>query len=984
MPTRIVVAILLIASSPCLGESDTSTVGLPHDYADFAMHPETGGIAALSAETNQVDVFRLEDFEGKKTAKPSVSIQVGSAPVSVFYKKYADQEVFAVVCSGDSHMFLINARANQAGTFEVIRKIDVAQAGVSSVFGSNNEEDPFVYYCYGSGHDSATGVVNLKTMSNQGKAFGDSMDAAISANGDYAYRRGPWSPSGFDALKLTTDFSEAKPKFAQIYDEHRSTPAYTPDPFNQYVFCSTAAYPVGLGKATASLPFVPYAFFREQPIIIGMKASGYPSRSRSSRDRSQSNEVKLLAASYNTLTQAGEPVTLDLKPLKGERSLPRGVRSQADFKRLSKRTRMFADEGRKRVVFARGDAISLVPLEKFAVPAEPFLMAELTTNSVLVDQAATITVKSKDSRVKIRLDDLPQGMQAAGNVLTWTPESDQIGTHTIVATLDYERIQRTVRFDVSVKSPSVQLPFAPTGFSVNRKGSHAFIWKGPVPDRYGRNPDISGAETIRVAVVNLKTGTVEAEKKLGQGIRSAIVTDRVVAITPMRTGGSTLEVLKLSDLTRVKTLVAESPISRSSLWGDKLVLETKNAIEVYDAASLQKRRTFATSQNSSLTSLQRATANPLTDAGLFVAGVLYGPDLQPQFVTHPGSILTASGVARRRQNAYHPPGYLTPNTRVNSSSSSRSGPRRVAFRRVPGANRSVALDSQSRRIVPSGTHMSRATIVDLILTVSGDVDARRVIARETREGSATTSKPALECNSNTAFVMYDRSVFAWSLPQPKAQEESAQLEWIPTQSVIALHSTGTTRLENRLKGGKKPIDYSVPRSVPGMTVNAKTGVISLDNRAVSEAMLKQVVSTMKSESRGQQLVGLVQSRETQIMRSATQILGRKPKGFPLALPIEITATDADLASKTVQYYVIAEVPMKNLLTVLTKEDAATEKQRAEATTRRMAAAAAAVAKKDSGSVDEIKKLSEKVAALEDRIDLLTRQLAAVLKKLDDK
>jgi hypothetical protein len=203
---------------------------LPSVMADFAINPTTGDIAAVDPTAHRARLFRAS--EGFKSESDADNVRLGDTPIAIAYKRFGDQDFFAAVCTQDSHMYVIDAE-----NFSLVKKIPLASAGVSSVTGSLNPEDPFVYYNYGSGHGSSAGVVDLRKMVDRGAAFGDSMDCAISADGRVAYRRGPWSPSGFASLLMMNDFTDEKPVFAPLHREHRSTRGYIPDPAGAYTIC---------------------------------------------------------------------------------------------------------------------------------------------------------------------------------------------------------------------------------------------------------------------------------------------------------------------------------------------------------------------------------------------------------------------------------------------------------------------------------------------------------------------------------------------------------------------------------------------------------------------------------------------------------------------------------------------------------------------------------------------------------------------------
>jgi hypothetical protein len=509
------------ASAPRSDAAPASTppLDMPEDYSDYALNPETGDILALSVDKGEAVLFRGKDLDARKI-EPAAKVRVGSTPCVAFFKRYHDLRVFAVICSQDAHMYVINAAE---GT--LLKKIDLSQSGVSNVTGSINPDDPFVYYNFGGGHGSIAGVVNLRSMENQAQAFNSSMDCAFSASGEIAYRRGPWSPSGFESLIRTNSLNDDKPAFVRLFYQHTSTLEYIPDPFDRYVAAGTSIYSRSLEKNEADLNFMPQCFFRSRPLIIGVSATRV-------HGLEQPSNIVLNSASYNTFSAIGTPVRLALAGSSDNGELPRGVATQADFKRVSKRTRVFADDARKKVIYAARRQIFFVGLDEFKLPDEPFLQATLEgSHALATGQTSSLSVKLLDPRATITFDDLADGMKANGSQLQWQPRGDQLGPAKVTATIKAGDIQRTTTFELHVVYPSIALPFALAGMSVNPPGTQAVIWDGPPSDRpHTASPEQNRAEGCALARVDLESGNVLAKRRLSEAIRRAVLTDEYAVL----------------------------------------------------------------------------------------------------------------------------------------------------------------------------------------------------------------------------------------------------------------------------------------------------------------------------------------------------------------------------------------------------------------------------------------------------------------------
>ena len=973
------VALLLIAT---IARAETRTAILPAEFADFAMHPETGAVAALSAETNEVALFRYADLKAVESA-PAAKIKVGGTPCSVVYKRFGDKRVFAVVCSQDSHMYVIDAGATATAPFAQLAKIELAQSGVSYVTASINPEDPFLYYCYGGGHDSLTGAVSLRDMTNQGVAFADSMDCAISASGTVAYRRGPWSPSGFESLMLSGSLADKKPTFSRLFYAHNSTAQYVPDPFNRFTAAGVAIHTVGLEKKEATLDFTPLCFFQTKPILVGVSGGDLGTQEK--------GPILLRAASYNTFTNVGEQVRISPSYPGGDGNLPRGTGGSGDFKRVAKRARMVADDVREQVVYFSANSVTFVPLADFEIPKEPFLFAQLDKTELVAGKANTLTLKVADPQVKLSTGDLPEGMRTNGGELSWTPDLSQIGPATIVITLEHGNIQRTQHFELTVRFPCLRLPFAAQGLVVDADSKTAVVWDAAPPrDQFGR-PTGADSQTTNLAVVDLATGAVTAQRRISAAVHEAVVTDKYfVFCSPPGGGGPTCEVLKLGDLSREKSLVAAGDIQVLRCAGGNLFLQSVGEVEVFKGDTFKRLGSFPfRSEQGGYPHPERVGVLP---AGIYSQGTLFGFDLQPQLIVAPQLPGTSNTTAR-----VTPPPFLS-----NTSDPQRplqrqphfDGQSQLAEGVIPGTKRFVTVESKRQIIQVPGTVHTNRVKTELVASVAGTT-SRQVLSIRT-SGEETANKPAAPpaicIVNNEALILDGAGLFRWPLPKPSADDATPTLSFVPQQSALVLAGE-TTQLKHETVGGKAPLTFSLPPGSP-MQIDEKTGTILLDNKQTLAEARRVLKGHVQMPGHNETLVEALRSKAQTWIEHATFILRRKPAGIPVAVPIRVTVADSDFASVTTQYYVIAELPSTEIVTELQQLDAEraatlakAEEARAKAEEARPAAKPAIPAAGDPLTAPaeggtEVAELKRRIMSLEQRLDVMTRLLNTAAEKLE--
>lgn len=969
-------------------QAEIKVVDLPRNYADFAFNPESGTIASIDSEMGEVLIYELEDQVTGK-AKPSASLKVGLTPCSIFYKKYQQRHYFAIVCTKDSNLFLVEEEKpspQKRGTFKLAGKIDLEKTDISSVTGSRNPEDPNIYYCYGSGHESVAGAVTLKSMKNTTFAFRDSMDCSVSAGGLIIYHRGPWSPSGFKSASRANPLEEETPIFAPLFSEHRSAAEYLPDPLDTYTACGAELYSRNLDKKIATLPFLPVAFFKTKPIIIGMKD---PSNRFYTEEKDQSG-LKLMAASYNTFTQVGTSVSLDHRLDKEPRLIPSGRSGNGDFKRIIYRYRVFADDARQRVLFANGKQLQIIDLEDFEVPQEPLLASSFAeVPSFIVGEEKELTLQAADPSTKFSVEDKPEGMKLNGNKLRWTPTLEQIGTFPLSISLSVDELKATQLMEVEVTYPSIRLPFSPTGFALDETGTKGLIWDGsadPSADElanYARNPTRT-AGTVQMALIDLKTGTVDVERKLSEKIGTALIAGDLILLKAKSSNTTRCDVLALKDLQRIKSIVTDSPITKMAVLGNHLALATQTGrIDIYDKKNFEKVKSF-----------DRPQVNPgnfiIDGAGgnIFAQGILWDAELKPALLLAP-NIIPAMGPTRdfTSQEFIKKPENFNVQMYANQPPTG-TGQNLVAFRVIPDSNVRLRLNKTHRVDHDPNSPTVARVEHKLVLTAEGAIDATQVITRT--QGSvnypneAKTSSPLMETTSKEAYVISDKKLYRWKIPSPPegAEDLLQPLSWNQRSTTITILDTGKTELQHQVFGGKSPYSFGLAGNVDGLSVDEKSGTVTVDNAAVQAAAEKFLVDYINSKRREQTRLATLRLMASELIGPATELLGQRPKGMPVAIPIQLLVTDDNIGNLAINYFVVAEVNSPKLMATLRKLDEQKAPEPAEVPNfpnpRRDANAP-----DNPNDAREIERLNKKVEQLEQRIDLMTRQFNEVLKKLDE-
>lgn len=946
-------AVLALAQTDVRAEA--KAVGLASTFADFALNPETGQVAAIDAERGTAALFTLKDSKAEQVATATV----GATPVSICFKRFGSKSYFAVVCSQESNFTLLNA-----ADLTRAAKIPTSGAGTSLVFCSLNPEDPFVYYTYGSGHDSRCGVIDVRNMSDAGTAFASIMDGAISASGRFGYQRGPWSPSGFTSFRMTSSFAAKKPVFQIEFSEHRSVHPYLPDPFDSYTAVGCVLHTADLTRQVASINLNVVAFASARPLVFGMQVNDSFGRA------DQNKPLVLQAASYNTFQITGEPVTLPVYFGIASTPLPRGVAGQADFKAVATRNRFLPDDKRQQLLCCSRNQIVPVPYDEFKAAEEPFLQLAMKSPEVVrIGTASEFAFSLTDDKVEVEFTGLPDGAKAEKLKVTWSPEPAQLGTHTITARLKSGDLERIQTFNVEAANESILLPFSPNGMVMNPAGTIGVCWQS-----LQNNSDGVITET-RLATVDVRGRKVLASKADSLRIQGAAVSDKHVFL--YEPNGSFIQIHDLLTLARVKTVYAYDLISRLTIYRDDTLLALGPArTSVFNVSNFSRKKlpTDATLELSSL-------------------GPVWGQAVLDDKLEKPRLLLGAAGVfsldgesgALNRSNFSH----------KMLGEPQQQPPQQNVGRRGPLEQAGVLADQPAYRAriefqaVPNGKASTNRMTVLLQDWVRGSLIQKVPVAVR-----SSYQNPRGGSNNRLIVPLADQVLVGWEdelypipLPKPLPPEFRTGITLRPDHSHQTFQDAkdGVLTLPHVATGGSGQKTFSLRFAPSGLEIDQSTGVVTVRWSELSPRVV-DFLQKMIPVGPGSEPAASIANYRAGAAEALKRHFGREPDGVPILLPIAVRVQDEDAQSTELRYSVLIEAPVEPLMERLTK---VYQTEVAKAATMKTSVTAPQHGdnplrpKQPAADADEVRKLREKIETLDARVDLLTRQMAELIKKLDE-
>ena len=887
-------------------------VKLSGDYASLAMHPRTGDFAAVDPHKNVVAFYRQQDIQ-EDSLTPVNTVSVGPTPYAVCFKQFGDQCVFAVVCTQDANMYVIDAEK-----LTLLERVPLASVGVSSVFLSQNTEDPFIYYCYGSGHSSAVSAVDLRGNRHVKSVFDkthgrDAMDAAVSADGLYAYRRGPYSPSGLEALRRTNALDDQNPSFAQIFYDHQSASAFTPGPFSRVVASGSNIYSATLETKIGKLPFEAAAFSSKRPLIFG--GSSYASYTRSSRSGSsntepQSHRAWLQVASYNTMKPVGRQVSFQLKTSFSTNEIPRGVQSGADFKKINFQRQVLCDDAREQTIFAYRDHAVFVSWAEFELPDEPFLLPTFEAPQEVVAGEPSELKISADPRVTLSLIEQPSGIEISEESrphqirATWTPKLDAISETKFRVKAVFGDSQATYDFSRDVSYPSLKLPFQADRFTLidapesqqNSEDTEDNRDVDTLPNQRlavistikRSNSDASRDGTSfsknepRIAVVDVANGKVLANQSLSNYARFLEVSPTHVFLVT-ESNPNRLDIHDLQTLELKHSIHRNNPIKKVEVYDGSFMVSDLVTARIYRMDHFQLEREI---------SAQMADRENFYNAyGILLDGLLMDRQFQPLLLLDVRAIPSLLPAANNRW-VIDTFGEHSRQRNANTSSINLSSPWTHVLRPghrapmgsadIPGTDLKVELALTSRPTSVGSTIRSQEVLTSMSLYVTGPEDQQIVLSRKLQPaGFRWTAgeqppRPMLKTAEKTAYVIDGDRLYRWTATDsPKHEGDSSKssmpIRWKYRQSAFRLADGPNTTLTHELIGAKpKDVKIELIETQEGMEIDSKTGTVVLDNNVIL-ARAQEVIEQTAQSKFSPVLPKTIQSSYENLQKLGTQI-----------------------------------------------------------------------------------------------------------------
>jgi len=581
--------------------------------------------------------------------------------------------------------------------------------------------------------------------------------------------------------------------------------------------------------------------------------------------------------------------------------------------------------------------------------------------------------------------------------LVWTPNSKNIGDHSVVVAAKVDDLLDEVSIDLNVKATKMELDFKITSMDVDRQGKYAIAW-GPKLTQENRNRHSGSAGPDEVAVIDLESQTVIVQKPLAAGVSSALIQYPHALLVPR--AGNVLFRLNAKTFGDSKRLFLKNNSRRLLHYMNKqiaVVSQDHNmTLNLVDPETMKSTGTM----NLGFNPHDQYGRRLLTEEGpglIQFKSNLHNMDGTIALLeTNPGFKSLVSGNAGQSK----PVNWTTP-YKLQDYPHKKFG-RYVANNAIVGASGSVILQVRDRSLLPSPHHWVAFTIrkeakngnrgrkvssyLETLSLVDGAVLDSRVFDVVTGNQSNSNFQNN-GYNVRKFFPFKEKLVYArdnelFVIPLEQSVLESAPKPLhFPIVQIPILDVDKPQTISFKAVGGKGSLNYQLLAEYEGIKVDPDSGTVELDTPLMWKNHLKKGNSNIRNSRSPRGKARTVTAK--QFEEWFGEPLGENKLSF--VVPIQMAVTDEESQEDRISVYAVIRADRGEVDKVKAKQRAQLELARKANQVQRMAAMAAQqLARTAKKAQDSVKKEGQesRMDGIEKRMRRMEATLDAILGKIE--
>ncbi len=825
---------LLLA--PMLGQAKITEIAAPGRVGAWALDDATGRIFASLEESGEVAEY--EPASGQEVRRWAVGPEPGEMMVKGHRLVVAPRRPPALVA--------IDLKANR-----VEHTVPLAGKG------------PYALFCSRAANAYAYAICNTGDAWWDGELFQVDLDkgavrhrspvrgwrqshpvhVAMSPDGRWMVpdARGVSGPSRADLLEV----DEEKPAFRNVRGHHQSFGQIVAARAGRFWFLGNRLYPLDLTAETRSYSGTPCDLHGKLDLVAGAKAG--------------SGGVTLVFETFS----GAEPV--------GSLDIGRFIAPQGSAGRPAPDPLLRFDAERGRLCYGHGSRAVVVDLKSTGFTFRPLLLMELpAVASVELGGSLRLplTVNAADASFQILQG--PPGARIEAGALAWTPGPADVRSHEIrlQARAGASRDIATVRLDVT--RPRVVLEHPVARLAIDASGRRAVAASG-----------VNRETEIKLTLVDVERRSVIATRPTAQGVSAIHVDALGVYLAPAQ--GSVFHALKPEDLSdRGRTFLNQGVTAFGSLPDGRLIVAAGEERILFDARTLARLGTLRADRFSRPPA---GAFQPLHD-GALIGGQVY--DASGKVVLRVGSFGLPTLTDHPRSSV--PPLTLW-NRTVAHGSLSHSDGRGIANWSGMGA---VLLEGHPAAVSANTASTSKRQEVTVTLSlevrdlVSGTPTEPILLYQGPVERPASGTGVLLRAAGTRVVAAHENMIFVVdvaeavrNLPRPVVFRHAAD----PLEAGI----DRSVPIRFQAEGGKGPLTYQLLFEYRGLSLNAKTGEVTVDVPLIWKGYAERLGKPAGFGAA--RVVGKEQAAAARELYKA--MTGKATDAMPFELPIQLAAQDSE-------------------------------------------------------------------------------------------
>ncbi|MEM9826819.1 MAG: hypothetical protein AAF958_09530 [Planctomycetota bacterium] len=886
---------------------------LPVYLSDTVLDSESGELLGLSATSDEIVRISPSQLETNNLDQlEKISLPGRGRLIAI--KEHNGQRFLALQCYGEETCHVINL---DDGT--LMKSFDVPGISRSkAIVKSDNPSDPYLYI---SG-DLVT-AIDLRTMAVYEILKAKHEDLGISHDGRFLYAVRSRSTYCCEMVRS----KEGDPPDVLLYTNqvNSSSDAIISEPSGTVLIAGTR-YTADLGHALGPSPRRPQCSFGDLPLVISLPGR-QSQTSRGNFDRDQ------LVLSVDQIDSLGGPDTGAAIALPDRLKLVYSTFSKKWAQSLKvsgstsvvARLRVLADDHRKQILAIKGNQLLQLPLVNLGFPDGPWMVPknrqlkftvgrENKYQAEFASSNPTAIDSSKMEAVACTFENLPGSATINPGGFAWKPTIDEIGMHQISmqTKVDGDSFQSDMRIEVSL--PKLEAPFPITSLALAPSGK--FFLATSVQNasrRYnGRAFETEQGKT-RVAVIPLDANRDALTGVIPYPIRDYALVGTKMAVIGENQTATKSDVYDLRSMSRVKTILAGSPVRDLATEGNTLVLIGDRTRDVYDTKSFRRIR----SEKTEPVSRSHVTRTETFVDGKVENGLFYmnGTKGSPSLVLAP-AVLSM----RRLDRGFNMLNFLRQPIResVQLRGINQAAVKIVGICELNDGAFQAVLERYPQMKDNRGFTYLKLRIYDKDgLAVYEEVVVKQPIYRSYNADPILVSRgDRLYIGMQNRIYLWNASTFLSAQPSGQEKEKSLPLHFVPKQSELVLRGR-SSKLMHQLKGGTEPYEYYLVSEHPAYQFDDSDASLKIDNEQLREEATDFVANKFSNtlrqlRSRNRNESVNIQQYVAGEMRKQSAYLGMRLKQMIVAMPVHIKAVDQGGSVTEIGYYVLVPIDQKSL------------------------------------------------------------------------